>query len=102
MHFSVLTVVALQALGTIAAPVAADYADLAKDSIVIKSAGTYKRGEEKREADYEQLAKDSIVIKSAGTYKRGEEYADLAKDSIVIKSAGTYKRGEEVSCLLRP
>ncbi|KAK1965888.1 hypothetical protein LY78DRAFT_681341 [Colletotrichum sublineola] len=93
MQISIVTLLALQAIGVIAAPVAtpaADYADVAKANIIIKSAGTYKRDEEKRSANYADAAKANIIIKSAGTYKRGEEYADLAKDSIKIKSVNTY------------
>ncbi|KAK2035487.1 hypothetical protein LX32DRAFT_633281 [Colletotrichum zoysiae] len=66
MQFSIVTLLALQAIGVIAAPVAAPA------------------------ADYTDLAKANIIIKSAGTYKRGEEYAELAKDSIKIKSVTTY------------
>ncbi|KAK2042648.1 hypothetical protein LZ31DRAFT_555932 [Colletotrichum somersetense] len=93
MQFSIVTLLALQAIGVIAAPVAApvaDYTDMAKANIIIKSAGTYKRDEEKREPSYADAAKANIIIKSAGTYKRGEEYAELAKDSIKIKSVTTY------------
>ncbi|KAK2052152.1 hypothetical protein LY76DRAFT_527235 [Colletotrichum caudatum] len=95
MQFSIVPLLALQAIGVIAAPVAApaaDYTDLAKANIIIKSAGTYKRDEEKREPEpsYADAAKANIIIKSAGTYKRGEEYAELAKDSIKIKSVTTY------------
>ncbi|KAK1579228.1 uncharacterized protein LY79DRAFT_672633 [Colletotrichum navitas] len=93
MQISTVTLLALQAIGIIAAPVAApaaDYADVAKATIIIKSAGTYKRDEEKRDVEYTDAAKANIVIKSAGTYKRGEEYAEISKDSIKIKSVTTY------------
>ncbi|KAK1975768.1 hypothetical protein LZ30DRAFT_604908 [Colletotrichum cereale] len=94
MQISTVTFLALQAIGVIAAPVAApaaDYADVAKANIIIKSAGTYKRDEEKRDADYADMAKANIIIKSAGTYKRDADYEQLAKDSIQIKSVATYK-----------
>ncbi|KAF6789402.1 hypothetical protein CMUS01_16327 [Colletotrichum musicola] len=94
MQFSTPAIIALQAVAVIAAPTG-DYADLAKDSIKIKSVATYKRGENVRDYEQADLAKDSIKIKSVATYKRGEEYADLAKDSIKIKSVATYKRDEE-------
>ena len=106
MKVSTILTLAIHAANVLAAPIAAPEADLAKDSIIIKSAGTYKRdapvldkdsiiiksaGTYKRDAP--ALEKDSIIIKSAGTYKRNS--ASLEKDSIIIKSAGTYKRGED-------
>jgi acyl-CoA synthetase (AMP-forming)/AMP-acid ligase II len=52
MQFSIIAVFALQAAGIIAAPVNTEYNDLAKDSIIIKSATNYKRADnEKRDEE---------------------------------------------------
>ena len=67
MKATIVLALAIHAASVIAAPVAGTGAQLDKDSIIIKSSGTYKRDAAAA------LDKDSIIIKSAGGYKRGED-----------------------------
>lgn len=94
MQFSVLAIIAAQAVAVLAVPVA-NYAELAKDNLIIKATNGYKRDEKR---DYADLAKDNLIIKATNGYKRDEEakrdYADLAKDNLIIKATNGYKRDE--------